>query len=89
MTEYIKIWMAKYLRDIGIGLSVAAAAGIVYIILLLIKKIGSKDDIWRIKMNIGCKCAKLYGEGPDATDIEEDIDPYEIPPYPYDQEESK
>lgn len=34
-------------------------------------------------------CAKLYGEGPDATDIEEDIDPYEIPPYPYDQEESK
>lgn len=38
MTEYIKIWIAKYLWDIGIGLSVAAAAGIVYIILFLIKR---------------------------------------------------
>lgn len=32
-------------------------------------------------MSIGCKCTKLYREGPDAIDTEEDIDPYEIPPY--------
>ena len=38
MNEFVKLWAAKYLWDIGIGLSVAAAAGIVYIILFLIRK---------------------------------------------------
>lgn len=39
-------------------------------------------------MNIGCKYAKLYRGGPDAIDTDEDIDPYEIPSYPQELEQS-
>lgn len=35
------------------------------------------------------KYKKKQQEGPDAVDTEADIDPYEIPPYPDDQEVSK
>ena len=34
------------------------------------------------------KCKRRQQEGRNATDIEEDMDPYEIPPYPDDREES-